>query len=223
MKKKHIVLIYFLIGLGSIGLSSHLAVRNIIPLQKSSSKITARYVKDYWRTAPYALFDSAQLTEQEAFQRYHAPAFRGKVVSVQNISLTTEGGTYGKYMALAAIKAEKVFAGEIKEGDLVQVLVPFPIVRNDLEGDTSIISQIRTGTEGIWIPYQITDEFQMQVNGEKLYLSDLAEYEFTGRYGIFLESDGKVLFQQGAYALHPDCTLDEAETYVVQCLRKYAE
>ena len=102
------------------------------------------------------------------------------------------------------------------------LLVPFPIVRNDLQGDTSIINQIRTDMEGIWIPYQITDEFQMQINGEKLYLSDLAEYGFTSLYGIFLECDGKVLFQRGAYALHPDCTLDDAEQYVVHCLQKYA-
>ena len=121
---------------------------------------------------------------------------------------------------------DKVYRGDLDAGETVTVLLPRPIYLHTWVEGTEIVSAMRAGMRGYFIPvrqYKADDTYTK--NGLTLYYSDLANYSLGGgNYGVFLETDDGLLFNRETYTtLSPNCTFEQAEAYLTARLKPFSE
>lgn len=158
------------------------------------------------------------LTEEEMFAMKNLLIFRGTVTALQNISVTFEA--HIEIRSIATIRISKVFKGEISPGDEIKVLLPCGL--DFRMEDTGVISQIRVGMEGIFMPIAYDKNAYMEMYGKVLMLQDLAPCGLgDGMRWVFLKKeDGTIRFARCAYLGAKDAyTLEEIEEYIAAMLQ----
>ncbi len=88
--------------------------------------------------------------------------------------------------------------------------------------DTEVISKIRVGENGIFMPVKYDKESVEEVNGERLYLKELAEYGLMdGVRFAFLETENGLIFDHASYeSVKAAASIQEIEDYVLKMLGK---
>ena len=191
---------------------------NRIELSDASVNVTARYTNKapLWRTSDQLVFR----TEEELFTVYNTAIFRGTVLEISNIELNFNGSK--AYRAIAEIEVEKVYRGPCAVGEVVSVLLPCPIEKGIWVEDTGVVSNMRAGAAGIFMPMVYNENSVWEQNGARLILADITEYGFADgvRYA-FLEVDGGLLFDRHTYqSISGARTLDEIEEYIGAMLER---
>ena len=226
MKAKWVLSFYIIIGLFAVYLAAILPNYNFITLSRSTGGVRVEYLRNYNGEMPRFSSELAHLyTEEEAFEISHSPAFQGKILSIRNIRALFHGeSSLFDTFAIANVRVEKVFSGELSAGDTVRILLPCPIARNIWVEHMDIVSQCRTGMRGIFLPQALGDSDFREKDGAILYFSDLADYAFHAGYmDLFLETRDGLVFNQEIYtSLSPDATLEEAGEYVAGRIQSYS-
>ncbi len=193
-----------------------LSLHNTIPLSDASVNVRVRYI-DNADTAASSM-DLVYFTEEELFTACDTAIFKGTITKIDNIVVDYNGSE--NYMAIANIDVEKVFRGDCAEGETVSVLLPCPIDKGIWVEDTEMISAMRVGMTGIFMPIQYDDTSTREENGAVLLLRDLAPYGFSDDRFVFLETDNGLLFSKWAYESISNVTsMDEIETYIEEMIK----
>lgn len=159
------------------------------------------------------------LTEEELFTYFDTAIFRGTVGEIRNIELSFNGDR--AYRAIAEIEVDKVYRGPCEAGETVSVMLPCPINADVWVEDTGVISQMREGMSGIFMPIIYNEEnSRWEQNGAVLIQKELVDYGFADgvRYA-FLETEDGLVFSRGAYESIADArTMDEIEEYILNMI-----
>ena len=186
-----------------------------------SEKTTAKV--SYGYDAGLAAFTEDQLvylTEDEMFAREDMYVFRGKVSGLTNVTIDFNGEKESR--CIATIVIEKVYQGDLWEGDQITMLIPCAIdLGNIWVEDTDVITQLESGMEGIFMPWAYDENSYIEMNGAVLMKQDLAACGLAdGMRWVFLDTDHGLLFERGAYPGAEDATdLDDIEAYVTEMLK----
>lgn len=185
----------------------------VIELPNAIGNVKARYVDHFPNI--HSSSDLIWLTEEEIFHEYNTSIFSGEVVDLKNIVI--EMGSRNKnYRAIASIKIIESYRGNEAIGDIVNVLLPTPINTHTWVEDTKVISKIKMGTNGIFMPYKYDHNSIWSENNSTLYLMDIAEYGLLdGERFAFLQTENGIAYADFAYESipkHP--TMDQIKKYV---------
>lgn len=87
----------------------------------------------------------------------------------------------------------------------------------------TISSQLQVGDEGIFMPVKYDDKgekYFVQSGSDKLVLKDISDYGLlNGVYWLFIEKNGKVVFEEGIYNNLTDVKdLDKVSSYIKEQL-----
>ncbi len=190
-----------------------------VALSDGSTNVVVRYIDE----APMikTSLDLQLLTEEEVFSTSDMAIFRGIVLEIKNIEVDFNGNK--EYRAIAQIEVEEVFQGSCEAGETVSVLLPCPISEETWVEDTDVVSAIKIGMTGIFMPVLYNDENSIwEQNHARLVKKDIAEYGFLdGLQYAFLETDSGLVFSRETYQSIADVTtLNEVEEYIQTMLQR---
>ncbi len=184
-----------------------------IKLNQSSSNVKVRYInhapKDF-----VACSLTYRLTEKQIFEDYSDVIFQGKVQDIQNISISFGYAKY--YRAIATIQVEDIIRGNLQKGDIIRILMPCSIDEDVLVEDTRVISTLRKGSEGIFMPTEYDDTSIWSENGGTLYLKDICDYGFSdGERYAFVETEQGLVYSEWTFYIQPKPTsLKDIKDYI---------
>lgn len=190
-----------------------------IALSENSTNVIARYIDEAPTTSTN--MDLQLLTEEEVFSTPDMAIFKGIVLKIKNIELDFSG--VKEYRAIAQIEVKEVFQGSCKVGETVSVLLPCPISEDIWVEDTDVVSAMKAGMTGIFMPIFYNDENSIwKQNNACLVKKDIAEYGFLdGLQYAFLETESGLVFSQETYESIADVTtLNEVEEYIQTMLQR---
>ena len=159
-------------------------------------------------------------TEEEMFAREKMYVFRGTVSGLSNITIDFNGDKEAR--CIAVIDVERVYKGDIKEGEQIKMLLPCAVGEDTAKATaTDIAVQFEVGMEGIFMPWVYDEESYWEQNGAKLMMEDLAPCGLAdGERWVFLSTEKGLVFGRWAYPGAKDATnLDEIEAYVIDMLK----
>jgi hypothetical protein len=187
-------------------------------LVRSTGNVSVSYAENAPAT-PGIHAKLAWLTEDELFNKYGNDIFKGTIEKIRNIEIDIDG--MKQYKSIAAIKVEKVYRGDLKAGDTASILLNCTIDGKMEVEDTGVISSMREGMTGIFMPYKYDETSFGENNASKVYWMELAQYGFSdGERYAFLETDNGLIFDHSAYAsIDSAKTLDEVEAYVESMIK----
>lgn len=163
--------------------------------------------------------DLVWLEEEELFHQEGLYAFRGRVSGMTNVTLDFNGDK--EFRCIATVAVEKVYCGDVTEGEQIAILLPCPAGMAGLKiEDTGIAAQIESGMEGIFMPRAYREDARWEQNGATLMLRDLAPCGlWDGIRWLFLETERGLVYEKTAYAgAAGAATLDDIESYVIRML-----
>ena len=200
---------------------AHDPTQEDIVLSDASRGVTVRYTGQAPTVSVNA--DLMPLTEEELFHYplWERAAFRGTITGLSNIEIDFQN--YKQYRAIALIRVDKVYLGDVPEGETVKVLLPSPVSLSGFWAeDSGTVSAMRTGMTGIFTPSVYDDDAYMGSNDGILMLKDLADYGLgDGERFAFLETEDGLVFARWAYRGAADAqSLDEIEDYVIRMIEK---
>lgn len=190
-----------------------------IALSDNSTNVIARYIDEAPTTSTN--MDLQLLTEEEVFSTSDMAIFKGIVLEIKNIELDFSG--VKEYRAIVQIEVKEVFQGSCKVGETVSVLLPCPISEDIWIEDTDVISAMKSGMTGIFMPVLYNDENSIwKQNNACLVKKDIAEYGLLdGLQYAFLETESGLVFSKGTYESIADVTtLNEVEEYIQTMLQR---
>ena len=190
-----------------------------IALSDNSTNVIARYIDEAPTTSTN--MDLQLLTEEEVFSTSSMAIFKGIVLEIKNVELDFSG--VKEYRAIAQIEVKEVFQGSCKEGETVSVLLPCPISEDIWVEDTDVISAMKSGMTGIFMPVLYNDENSIwKQNNACLVKKDIAEYGLLdGLQYAFLETESGLVFSKETYESIADVTtLNEVEEYIQTMLQR---
>lgn len=189
-----------------------------IDLPSASGRVSARYVHPPLRSVK-SMFDLVSLTEEELLTKRNTVIFYGTVENIQNIAINYNGEK--DYRALADISVEKIYRGELKQGETITVLLPCSIGAGGWVEDTGVVSHFKKGVKGIFMPTVYDKTSISGCNGTSVCLKDLADYGFSdGERYAFLETNDGLLFSSWAYkSIENATTIDEIEDYILSMIK----
>ncbi len=195
-----------------------------IVLSERSSGVTVRYAEGAEGQEGISSSSSLiALTEEELFTYHDTAVFRGTVAEIRNIEIDFNGSR--ECRAIAEIRVEKVYRGSCSVGDTVSVLLPCALTEGVWVEDTEVVSRMRAGMTGIFMPMIYGGDSVWEQNGAVLALQDIADYGFAdGTRYAFLETEEGLVFDRTAYKSIADAsTLEDVEAYIQIMLQKTAE
>lgn len=203
----------------AVGIPALVNRNNAIPLSDASSKVKVTHINRIPNKST-SKSDLMALTEEEIFSKSNTLIFKGMVTKISNIKISFNGSN--EYQALAEIKTEKVYRGSIAPGDTITVLVPCPIEGSIKVEDTGVISQLKVGMTGIFMPVIYDETSIWEENGARLTKKDLAPCGFSdGMRWAFLETSNGLVFERWSYESIADATtLEQIEEYILKMLGK---
>lgn len=184
-----------------------------IDLKLSSGGVHVKYIDkapDISQT-----WDLKLLTAEEILAGGDTAAFRGTVTDIRNVEIDFNGSK--EYRAILTVNVDAVYRGACVPGDTVSVLVPCPI---DMEGyhveDTDVVSNLRVGMAGIFLPVRYNDSYYYAENGATVYWSDFAQYGLPdGMQYAFLDTEEGLRFCRETYtSVSPAASLDDVAQYI---------
>lgn len=162
------------------------------------------------------------LSEEELFTYFDTAVFRGTVTEISNVEIDFNGAR--EYRALVKILVENVYRGKCTAGDTVTVMAPCPIGTNTWVEDTDVISNLRVGMCGIFMPIIYDEESVWSQNEASIRLQEICAYGFAdGMRYAFLETgpDGAVTFARDSYeSISNAKNLAEVEAYVITMIEQ---
>lgn len=198
LKKKPVIIIVAILML----ISTACILPNLsIPMRLSASSKNAKvsYIPFY-----VSLVESSALfpyyTPEEFINNHSADMFMGEVSDVKNIKMSIGSYTYDK--SIAKVKVTKVLSGTATVGSTVSILLPVPINTIVHYEDSEVISCIRSGMTGIFLPkkYDASSYWKIDSDAE-LYLPDIADYGLTdGRRDVFFYDGSKLIYDDYTYS-----------------------
>ena len=189
---------------------------DIVLSEKTTAKVT--YGCEDWSSIGKE--DLVSLTEEEMFGREKMYVFRGKVSGLTNVTIDFNGVTMLR--CIATIVIDEVYQGHLEPGEQITMLIPCPTDEYNIwVEDTSVISQLESGMEGIFMPWIYDEDSYIEMNGAVLMLRDLAACGLAdGMRWAFLDTDQGLVFERWAYPGAGDATdLDDIEMYVIEMLK----
>lgn len=160
------------------------------------------------------------LTEDEIFNKGKTSIFRGEVTDIQNIKIVfgaVKGEQSTNFQAIATIKIDKVYRGDEKAGDVVMVRLPCSIGTEQWVEDTEIISALRVGTKGIFMPLKYDEDDCWEELDGTVYLKSISDYGLMdGMRYAFLQTDRGIVYSRGAFTSLNAFSLDDVEKYVLE-------
>lgn len=197
---------------------SHRMPNFVIPLSDNSTNVIARYIDK--APAINVNGDLQILTEKEVFSTFDMAIFKGTILEIKNIELDFNGEK--EYRAIAEIEVKEIFQGSAKAGDTVSVLLPCPISEEIWVEDTDVVSAMRIGMTGIFMPMLYDENSVWEQNNARLIKKDIADYGFLdGLQYAFLETESGLIFNRETYKSIADATtLNEIEEYIQMMLEK---
>lgn len=187
-----------------------------VDLELSSGNVTVHYVEDAPNTTSSSILE--QLTEDEIFNKYNTSVFKGAVEEIQNLKI--KFGKNTEYQSIATIKIDEVYRGDEKSGEVVKILLPTPIGTDVWVEDTEVVSALRVGVEGIFMPIKYNGTEKRMENGATLYWKDISDYGvLDGERFMFLQTNQGLIYSKDAYkSLSGALTLEDIKKYVVQMM-----
>lgn len=186
-----------------------------------SDKTTAKVSPGYDAGATGASQNSlVYLTEEELFAYENKYVFRGTVSDLTNVTIDFNGEKEAR--CIATIVISRVYQGDLTAGASITMLLPCAI---DLTGgtaeDTGVITQLKSGMEGIFMPVVYDENACIEMNGAVLMKQDLAECGLAdGMRWVFLNTEQGLVYLDSAYPGAKGATsLDDIEAYVMEMLR----
>jgi len=137
--------------------------------------------------------------------------------TVEYIAVARSGVCPDSAVAVVKIEVADVIRGNTKPGDVVSVLLPAPIrIKGLWVSDTEVISHMKLGLRGFFMPLVYDETSVIEMNGATLFLSEIAEYGLSdGERYVFLETSNGLEFARWAYESIADATtLDEVRQYI---------
>lgn len=175
-----------------------------IALPQSDSGVRARYIYNPPPVRTQAVL--VELSEEEIFRGFGGREnviFYGEAKKIRNIVLDFHGAL--NYQAIAEIEVKEVYHGDIAPGDVLSVLLPCPIMDGMWVEDTGVISQLREGMTGIFMPCLYSETDYWEENGATLILRDIAAYGMPdGERFAFLETPGGLAYAAWAFPSLPE-------------------
>ena len=167
-------------------------------------------------------YDLVPLTEEEMFAWEKMYVFRGRVSELTNITIDYNGD-WKHVRCIATIAVDKVYLGDIRAGDKINMLLPCPIgVDGIWVEETDVIAHLECGMEGIFMPFVYDSDSRCEMNGAVLMYRDIADCGLgDGERWAFLSKGESLIFAEWAYPGAKNAeTLDDVEEYVVEMLKK---
>ncbi|VXB49853.1 conserved hypothetical protein [Exiguobacterium sp. 8H] len=155
-----------------------------------------------------------EMTEDELFSKWNPVVVRGTVTNIWHIEIDFNGET--EYQSLIKIQVSSVYRGDVRVGQDLIVRAD-AITETGQTTDASVISHVKQGMEGIFMPIPYDDEFVWEQNEATLRLKDIADYGFPdGERYLFLDTPNGLLFERDAYpSLQGLDSLDEVEHWMM--------
>ncbi|MBG0917742.1 hypothetical protein [Exiguobacterium sp. SRB7LM] len=155
-----------------------------------------------------------EMTEDELFSKWDPVVVRGTVTDIRHIEIDFNGET--EYQSLIKIHVSNVYRGDVQVGQDLIVRAD-AIKETGQTTDASVISHVKQGMEGIFMPIPYDDEFVWEQNEATLRLKDIADYGFPdGERYLFLVTPNGLLFERDAYpSLQGLDSLDEVEHWMM--------
>lgn len=160
------------------------------------------------------------LTEEEMFAFENMYIFRGKVGELTNVTIDFNGKK--EVRCIATIIIGEVYQGNLVAGDQITMLIPCAIgLAGSAVKDTGVIAQLKSGMEGIFMPWVYDEDSYIEMNGAVLMKQDLAACGIAdGMRWAFLDTEQGLAFLRSAYPGAKDATnLDDIEAYVIDMLK----
>lgn len=193
--------------------------QNQLTPSDDSVKATVRYIDEL--DPPYsqvsASYELIYLTEEELFTRFDTAIFKGTVLEINNIELNFNGSI--EYRAIAQIQVETVYRGPCNAGDTVSVLLQCPIMEGIWVEDTDMISRMRVGMTGIFMPVFFEEDAIWEEAGAVLVMKDIADGRFPDGMRYAFLKDGGLVFARSVYkSICGATTLDEVEEFILNMI-----
>ena len=185
-----------------------------IPLSTDSTANSVHIVDQSKVTSDISEENMMDMTEDELFSKWNPVVVRGTVTDIRHIEIDFNGET--EYQSLITIHISNVYRGDVQIGrDLI--VRADAIKETGQTTDASVISQVKQGMEGIFMPISYDDEFVWEQNDATLRLKDIANYGFPdGERYLFLDTPNGLLFERDAYpSLQGLDSLDEVEDWMM--------
>ncbi len=158
-------------------------------------------------------------TEAEMFAMENRYIFRGTVLELTNITIDFNGRK--EYRCIALMQVDKVYKGDMEVGSQIEMILPCPILTDYRMEDTGVISHLREGMEGIFMPIHYEEDSYWEANGKTLYHTEVAPYGLgDGMRWAFFEAEQGLIFARFAYPGAAGAkSLDDIEAYVYRMLK----
>ncbi|OGX79880.1 hypothetical protein A6395_04570 [Exiguobacterium sp. SH31] len=193
--------------------------KELIPLSDSSSNMSVAYIDEEDIDVGMSSANLAEMSEDELFSKWDPIVVRGIVKQIDQIELDFNGQE--EYQSIVTIGVTDVYRGDIGPGSTIQVLTVAGVGSKVLQSDADVISELRLGTEGIFMPRRHDASHIWSQNGAMLQVMDVSDYGFPdGDRYMFLETDEGLVFSRDAYpSLNGAETLDDVEAFMMERFR----
>ncbi len=187
----------------------------MIELPRSSDDVSAMYVS--FVPESDEIVSLVPLTENEIFNKNNTTIIRGTVNEVRNIEIDFAGEK--EYRAIASIEVNKVLRGDCIVGETITMLLPGPVYGKFNTQENEVISAIKKGVEGIFMPVKFDQNSVIKENGVELYERDLADYGLLdGSRYAFLDI-GNIIYSKDSFSGLADVdSLDAIEDYIYKMI-----
>lgn len=193
--------------------------KELIPLSDSSSNMSVAYIDEADIDVGMSSANLIEMSEDELFSKWNPAVVRGVVKQIDHIELDFDGQE--EYQSIVTIGVTDVYRGDIEPGSTIQVLTVAGVGSEVLQSDADVISELRLGMEGIFMPRRHDASHVWSQNGATLQVMDVTDYGFPdGERYMFLNTDEGLVFSRDAYpSLRGAETLDDVEAFMMERFR----
>ena len=189
--------------------------KELIPLSDSSSNMSVAYIDEGDIDVGMSSANLAEMSEDELFSKWEPAVVRGVVQQIDHIELDFNG--QAEYQSIVTISVTDVYRGEVEPGSEMKVLTVAGVGSEVLQSDADVISELRLGMEGIFMPRRHDASHIWSQNGATLQVMDVSDYGFPdGERYMFLNTNEGLAFSRDAYpSLRGAETLDDIEAFMM--------
>jgi len=193
--------------------------KELIPLSDNSSNMSVAYIDEGEIDVGMSSANLAEMSEDELFSKWNPTVVRGVVKQIDHIELDFNGQE--EYQSIMTIGVTDVYRGEVEPGSEMKVLTVAGVGSEVLQSDADVISELRLGMEGIFMPIPYDASHIWSQNGATLQVMDVTDYGFPdGNRYMFLNTDEGLVFSRDAYpSLRGAETLDDVEAFMMERFR----
>jgi len=189
-----------------------------IELTNSTGNVKVKYVNRFPNIS--SSNNLVWLSEEEIFNERNTSIFKGEILDIKNIKIDM-GGRYKHYRSIVSIKLIESYRGNERVGDVIKILMPGPINMDIWVEDTEVVSSMRVGDKGIFMPIKYDETHIYRENDSTLYLTDISEYGFMdGERYAFIEKENEIIYAKWAFeSISKPMSLEDIEEYILDMIK----